>query len=416
MPSILFVHEYFPAQFGGLARYLAGVGWNVVFATAREEYGLAKTDDIENFKVLRYRGGRMSINRHPYLTNTERAVRNGQSFLRLADSLHQGGFKPDGIVTHSAWGSGLFAKSVWPDAKLVQYLEWWVNDPAPHHTASDIQDAPRDALAQNLMGNLPFLLDFQQSDLVLAPTKFQADQAPEFVQPRIVVQHDGVECDTFRPLAEDEAPFPIKGVPDDAPILTFAARSLEPIRGFYDFMAAAEQLMVQRPDLHIVVAGEDRARYASKLKRGLGHRRTMLVRHKFDRKRLHFLGRIPKGDYMRLLRRSSVHAYLSRPFVLSWSLVEAMASACPLVVTNIPPVREALGATEPALMVEPGDVEQIVASVNTLLDHPDHAQAMGAEARERAQAAFDTTVCYPRIAQVFEDLLKRAPLGAIAAQ
>lgn len=411
MLSVLFMHEYFPAQFGGLAHYLAECGHKVVFATAREEQNLARSYSSDNLQLLRYRSSLSPRLGHPFLNMTERALRNGQNFARVAASLSDEGFVPDIVCTHSGWGSGVFAKTIWPTTKLVQYLEWW------HNPASNPSEAsPGEDQASCLANNLPFLLDYQCADLVIAPTEFQARQAPEYVKQKVVVQYDGIDCDVFRPPVDHEPAFQIKGLPDEAPLVTFAARSLEPIRGFYDCMAAVEKLMRLYPQAHFAVAGEDRARYGPKMKRGQGHKRKMLTRHKLDRHRLHFLGRMTEQDYIRLLRRSSVHLYLSRPFIPSRSLYEAMACARPIVACRIPAVAEALGSEEPALLVEPGDIDQIVASVATLLDHPEHAQAMGLEARNRARDQFGFHTCHPKLAEILSDLVNNGHNSAIAAQ
>ncbi|PTX54966.1 glycosyltransferase involved in cell wall biosynthesis [Litoreibacter ponti] len=411
MPSILFVHENFPAQFGGIANYLATQGWRVVFATGNEGFSTGRAHQVNGFQVVRYKNSGTGQTGHPYLAGTEKALRNGQGFARVAASLAKGGFTPDVIVAHSGWGSGSFAKVVWPKTKLVQYLEWWYRHPQVDTVPGQSSKRLEDHHARTIVRNLPFLLDFQQADLVLSPTEFQASQAPDFVRAHTVVQHDGIDCRTFRPLVKDEPLLSLKGVPDTAPILTFATRGMEPLRGFPDFMAAAAQLLKDRPDLHVVVAGEDRIAYGPKLPNGESYKTRALAAHDFDESRLHFPGILPKGTYARLLRRSAVHAYLTRPFVLSWSLIEAMASGCPLVTTNVDPVIEALGPGTPALAVEPGDILKIVRAANTLLDSPDMARAMGRAARERACRFYDSKVCHTRLAAILSNLVA-SPVNA----
>ena len=416
MLSILFIHEYFPAQFGGLAHHLAEQGHRVVFACAREEAPPARQLTSENLRVFRYPGGTSPRVGHPYLAMSERAVRNGQSFAREAKALMSEGFAPNIIFTHSGWAAGMFAKTLWPQARLVQYLEWWFNAPPLYQIPDTKPSAKKDEDARSLANNLSFLNDFQCAEMVISPTAFQAGQSPDFVRPLIEVEHDGIDCDLFRPRLPDEPPLPIHGVSDDAQLVTFTSRSLEPVRGFYDWMAAAEKLMARNPDLHVAIGGEDRARYGPKMRRGQGHKNRMLARHKLDRDRIHFLGRPTEHEYIRLLQRSNVHLNLSYPFIPARSFFEAMACACPLVSTNIPSVIEGLGESEPALLVDPGDVNQIVASVEVLLGNPDEAKAMGAEARWRAKTAFSTEVCHPKIEKLLADLYARPRTSEIAAQ
>ena len=392
MPSILFIHENYPAQFGILADFLARKGWTVVYATQKEDIEIGKPIKTgDGVRVFRYAKSReVSDGVHTYLRGTEKAVLNGQGFARLGSALQREGFNPDVVVAHSGWGSGSFAKVVWPDTKFVQYLEWWYRHPPvdiPRHESA--KGSQEDKAARVLVRNLPFLLDFQQSDLVIAPTEFQAAQLPDFIRATTRIQHDGVDFEEFRPLRPEDTPFSYEGLPDDAPVVTFATRGMEPARGFPTFMAAASQLLAQRPDVHIVVAGGSKAHYGPSPKGFDSWKDKALAEHSFDLSRLHFTGLLPKGDYARLLRRSAVQVYLTRPFVLSWSCVEALASAAPMVATDVAPVREALPSEEFARFVPMENADRVVEELIWCLDHPTEARAMGLKAREQGIARYD---------------------------
>jgi len=400
MPSILFIHENYPAQFGALAEYLGSRGWKVVFATAREDFKPGKVRRIGNVDVVRYTRAREAEGRHPYLKGTEHAVLNGQAFARTGAGLAKGGFTPDIIVAHSGWGSGSFARIVWPEAKLVQYLEWWYTHPAPDVVPGTQSGPPEDIFARTLVRNLPFLLDYQQADLVIAPTQYQADQAPDFIRQKLIVQHDGVDCTQFRPKQESDAPFSLGGVSDDAPIVTFATRGMEPMRGFPAFMAAAAQIQARNPEAHIVVAGRDSIHYGPKLAGSKTFKDIALARNRFDHDRLHFVGMLPKKDYARLLQRSNAHVYLTQPFVLSWSLIEAMATGCPLIVSNTAPVQEALPDSNMAKYVPMDDEDAIASAALSLLARPQQAIEYGQRARDHACAHYDTRHCYPALEHI----------------
>ncbi|WP_299969461.1 glycosyltransferase [uncultured Roseobacter sp.] len=242
MHSVLFIHENFPAQFGAFAKFLAGQGWRVVFATAHESFVPGKPVKRDGMTVVRYRRAREPKASHVYLQGTERALLNGQALARLGIALSKKGFRPDIVVAHSGWGSGSFARVVWPNAKLVQYLEWWYRFPPVDAAAGEIEQYSVDEAARTLVKNLPFLLDFRQADLVITPTAFQARQLPDFVRDNLFVQHDGVNCHDFRPASHQETGFTWEGLPPGAPVVTFATRGMEPTRGFPDFMAAAARL------------------------------------------------------------------------------------------------------------------------------------------------------------------------------
>ncbi len=413
-PSILFVHENHPAQFGALADHLAARGWRVVFATQAENVPEGRAHTLPSgVSLVRYSRARdVNPAAHRYLVGTERAVLNGQAFARLGASLQKGGFTPDIVVAHSGWGSGSFAKVVWPQARLVQYLEWWYSYP-PVDVGPDWQQraVPEDESARALVRNLPFLLDFQQADLVVAPTRFQARQAPDFIRDRMVVQHDGVDCRRFRPADDDAPRFALDGLPDDAPIVTFATRGMEPARGFPTFMAAASRLHALRKDVHVVVAGNDKAHYGPEPDGYRSWKERMLAEHPFDPARIHFTGLMPKPRYASLLQRSAAHAYLTQPFVLSWSLIESMASAAPIVATDVEPVREALGRGDTARRVPQGDPGAVLSQILWCLDHPGMARAMGLRARERALAEYDIPACHGALEGHFRNLLPDVRTG-----
>lgn len=407
MPSILFLHENYPAQFGNLAARLAKKGWQVVYATQKEEVPEGKAQILNSgVRLVRYSRARdPRDDGHPYLRGTETAVLNGQAFARKGSALVKAGFNPDVIVAHSGWGSGSFAKVIWPNAKFVQYLEWWYSYPPVDVPIEDQADwVPEDKHARTLVRNLPFFLDFQQTDLVIAPTGFQADQCPDFVRDKLIVQHDGIDCDLFRPLANGEDPLPIEGVPEGAPIVTYATRGMEPTRGFPTFMEAVEKLLKRRPDIHVVVAGRDSVHYGPKPKTHASWKEKALAELDLDMDRLHFIGLLPKVDYARLLRRSAAHVYLTQPFVLSWSMIETMATGAPIVASDVDPVREVLHGADCARLVAPKDVEAVCREVESLLDAPEAAKEMGAKAREIALAHYEVEQCQGAFEATFSKL------------
>ncbi|MEM7470499.1 MAG: glycosyltransferase [Pseudomonadota bacterium] len=405
MPSALFIHENFPAQFGALADTLANRGWSVIFATQKESVAPKKIHKLSSgVKVIRYERARApSDSLHPYLRVSESAVLNGQGFARLGMELSKSGFKPDVIFAHSGWGSGSFAKVVWPDAKLIQYLEWWYNFPAPDVDEEEQKTRSKaDWHARTLARNLPFFLDFQQADLVIAPTDFQASQAPDFVQNKLVIQHDGIDCDFFHPAKPDAPSFDYEGLPNDAKVVTFATRGMEPMRGFPTFMKAAAQLQKDKPDIHIVVAGSPQAHYGPE-PTGYGTwKDKCLDEGEFDLERLHFTGALPKARYADLLRRTNAHIYLTRPFVLSWSLLEAMASGAPVIASDVAPVREAGVREKHFRLVENGQTEQLCNEIHWVLDNPIEARKMGLRARNEIFTNFSSESAH----DILEHLMK----------
>lgn len=334
------------------------------------------------YRVMRYgRKQRPAKKTHPYLASTETAILNGQGLARTAIKLRAGGFRPDVIVAHSGWGSGSFAKSVWPDAKLVQYLEWWYHYPPTDSLPDAGSKWSEDKSAETLCRNFPFILDTQSADLILTPTEFQREQIPEWVNVPVKIIHDGVDTEAFHPHRKGDRRFTHPGLPDDAPIVTYATRGMEPMRGFPEFMRDLGRILRDNPRAHAVIAGTDTCHYGPPPSKGDTWKAKALRENEPDLSRVHFVGRLPMSRYRQLLRRSNVHVYLTRPFVVSWSLLDAMSTGCPLVVSNTPPVREiAIDGT--ACRVDHETAGEIASAVNLCL--ADRAAACDAGNRARA--------------------------------
>jgi glycosyltransferase involved in cell wall biosynthesis len=399
MPSILFIHENFPAQFGGIAQYLAKNGWRVVFATAASQvpYDQSNHKLLPGVRVVRYRRAREpSGTIHPYLLGSEKAVLNAQGFFRLGAALKKKGFEPDVVVAHSGWGSGSLVKVVWPETRLIQYLEWWYNIDAPDVEPETKQRNPANFAAQTLCRNLPFLLDGQSSDAILVPTHFQASQLPDDIRKKTTVLHDGIDSSFYRPSVPTDASFSIGGLPDDARIITYATRGMEPMRGFPQFMEAWQKIQDDWPNVHCVIAGTDRVCYGSKARSGKSFKEEALHQLNLDQTRLHFVGLLPKTRYRALLQRSAVHTYLTRPFVLSWSLIETMMTGTPIVASNTAPVLEVMPIGSKSL-VEMDSPDQIAAAIGETLNRPDEAQERAALLRKHATNNYSSAIIWPQI-------------------
>ncbi len=259
---ILFIHSNFPAQFGQLGEWLANQGWDVTFATARKDVPPGGKIRVVQFEPHRD----ITKGVHNYVAGLEKAVITGQGFVRAAVELRKQGYAPDIIVAHSGWGVGMFAKDVWPDAKFVPYFEWYYRSPAVDSTPHDpAKRDPLDQAAYTRVRNTPFYLDFSSADAALAPTKFQAAQFPDDLRKQLTVMHDGIDTKLHAPGGRDPEIMAELGIPEDAEIISWVTRGMEPARGFPEMMKAVAELQKSRPKLHIIIVGEDRVAYGSKV-------------------------------------------------------------------------------------------------------------------------------------------------------
>lgn len=376
---VLLLHNNFPAQYRHIAAALAADPANqVVFATQRDD------GEMPRVRKLLYKPARLPRkDTHHYLHPFEGAVLNGQAMFRLCQGLKQNGFVPDVICGHSGWGPTLYVREVFPRARFVAYFEWFYR---PHDSDADFlshgaMDA--DLACKIRTRNAPVLLDLAECDLGICPTDFQRLQFPEIFHPKLTVLHDGIDTEFFRPEAGSKLSLPDLDLSQASEIVTYVARGMEPYRGFPEFMRAAALLLRQRPGLHIVVVGADRVAYGAPLPEGESYKKKMLAElADCDLSRLHFTGLLSYGAYRQVLRASSAHVYLTVPFVLSWSMLEAMSSGCLVVASDTAPVREVISHGRNGLLVDFFSPEAIAAHVAEALGRP----AWSAPLREAARA------------------------------
>jgi len=375
---VLFLHNNFPAQYRHVARALAEKKKNkVVFASHR---AVEKIPNVVNLLYKPHREGKSET--HHYLRTTETAVINGQSLFRACLDLKKKGFEPDVICAHSGWGPSLYVKDLFPNAKLLCYFEWYY-----HAFGSDADFLPDakmdyDDASRIRTKNLPVLMDLAHCDWGQIPTDFQASQFPDIFRPKLSVLHDGVDTNFFKPNPKAEKKFGNLDLSHVDEILTYATRGMEPYRGFPEFMRAAAILMKQRPNLHVVVVGQDRVAYGKKLPEGDSWRKRMLKELNFDESRLHFTGLLPYGEYVKALQSSTVQAYLTVPFVLSWSLIETLSCGALVVASDTAPVKEVITDNENGFLADFFNHEAFAERIAYVLDNHKDLGHVRAAARQ----------------------------------
>jgi glycosyltransferase involved in cell wall biosynthesis len=390
---VLFLHNNFPAQYRHVAAALAADPANeVVFATQRSD------GELPRVRKLLYKPARLPRKEtHHYLQSFEGAVLNGQAMFRLCEKLRADGFVPDVICGHSGWGPTLYVREIFPRARLVVYFEWYYR---PHGSDADFLKhgaIDADTACKIRTRNGPILLDLAECDVGVCPTHFQRDQFPEVFHRKLTVLHDGIDTEFFRPESGAKLTLPDLDLTGASEIVTYVARGMEPYRGFPEFMRAAALLTRQRPNLHIVVVGADRVAYGAQLPEGQSYKQNLLSElADCDLSRLHFAGLLPYGAYRQVLRASSAHVYLTVPFVLSWSLLEAMSTGCLVVASDTAPVREVITDGRNGLLVDFFSPEAIAARVAEALDRPSWSAQMGEAARATILDRYDLRRLLPK--------------------
>ncbi len=405
--KILFVHQNFPGQYKHLAPAFATRGAQVIALTDRNNQARAR-HLANGVEVLAYASPpNTSPATHNYLQSAEAHVRRGQAAARAALQLQRKGFSPDVIVGHPAWGECLFLKDVFPAAKLLLYAEFFYRSAGSDFNFDPEYPASFDQRCKLRLRNSTQLVSFESADAAVSPTFWQRRQYPEPCRERISVVHDGI--DVSRVLRRRDARFTLpngKVLTTEDEVVTYVARNLEPYRGFHRFMRALPRIQTARPSAKIVIVGGDEISYGRMLPDGKTYRELMLAElgAAIDLDRVFFLGRIPYDRYLDLLSISSVHVYLTYPFVLSWSMLEAMACDCVVVGSRTPPVEEVIEDGKNGYLVDFFSADSIAEKVVDVLKYRAEKEAIGALARQTVLDRFALGRCLPLQIELVERL------------
>lgn len=415
--DILFVHQNFPAQFKHFAPVLAREGHNVKALTVNSRLA-ARWQGIEVIHYSLKRGS--TPNLHPWLIDTETKVIRGEAAYLAALQLKKSGFYPDIIVAHPGWGESLFIKEVWPDARLGLYFEFFY-----HAEGADVGFDPEfhqddDLLRPRMRAkNFNNLLHLDLADAGISPTAWQAGTFPATYQQKISVIHDGIDTNAVAPdptavlhLLLDTGEKMALNAADE--VITFVNRNLEPSRGYHRFMRALPSVLRQRPSVRVLIVGGDQVSYGARPDpTRFGDRSwkqifidevsSQLEAHHWSR--IHFLGRVSYPQFITLLQISRVHVYLTYPFVLSWSLLEAMSVGCAIVASDTAPVREVIKDGVCGRLVDFFEHDSLAEEVCRLLGNAEERNYLGTNARAFIQKHYDLrSVCLPRQLHWIRDL------------
>ena len=332
MRRVLFLHPNFPGQFRDQALDFAALGHDVRFL-CQTHYGRS----LKGVKRLCLKGELGHDALEAGSTNQlQRSQLQAEQYRRAMQQLEEAGWRPDVVISHSGWGCGLHVKQLWPGCHHVAYLEWWFapdsqlfsHDPGNQ----ELGLTPASAAKFWARNQLP-ALELVSADVVVAPTNWQRQQLPAALLARCQVIYDAVDTTRFKPNPSQRSP---------QPLITYGTRGMEPMRCFPQFIRELPGVLSHHPHARVQIAGLDEICYGgAKPPQGSWGR---WAREKLQQwglsDRVAWLGYMATDAYVRWLQSSWCHVYLTQPFVASWSLMEALECGCPLVASDVPPVRE----------------------------------------------------------------------------
>ncbi|MFC3057627.1 glycosyltransferase [Paenirhodobacter populi] len=399
--KVLFVHQNFPGQFLHLAPALAARGHDVRALTAETNRRPAPVP------VLKYRWSGEPAAQGLGARYAQSAERGWRAARAAQQMRTEQGYVPDVVFGHPGWGETLFLREVWPEARHLVYAEWMYQgagldsgfDPefARPALAGRVSTVARAAhLVQAMIG----------ADAALSPTRFQAQTFPAELRSKITLCHDGI--DTARVHPDPAARYTL---PDGSrtfracdEVLTYVSRSLEPYRGIHTFLRALPEVLEARPGAHVLIVGQEGQSYGPAPATGSWKDRFLAeLDGRLDLSRVHFTGRVTYADFISILQVGRVHAYLTYPFVLSWSLLEAIAAGAMVVASDTGPLREVIEDGVTGRLVDFFDVPGWSRALIAALADPAAHAPLRAAARARVVADYDlNTVCLPRLIDFVE--------------
>ena len=393
--KILFVHNNYPAQFLPLSKALAGRS-DIEMAAI----GSPTARALPGVRLIKYviPDGELAA-AHPFARRFEAECRRAEQVLYTASNLKQAGFEPDLVVGHPGWGEMLPLRPVFPKARMIAYCEFYYRfDGQDVGFDPEFPEMGIDGHVKIQLKNAATLLALDEADAGLSPTLWQRSAFPTAFQSKIEVIHDGVDTQAIQP--DETASLTLRSgkvLTRSDEVVTYATRSHEPIRGFHCFLRALPGIMAARPKAQILIIGGTGTPYGLSPPAGHSWRSWFFreIEGKVDLSRIHFTDELSRPDFLSALQISSVHVYFTYPFVLSWSLLEAMSAGCLVIGSDTAPVREVING-ENGILVPFFDIPQLAERVVEALAHPRRYAKMRRAARETVVSRYDLAgVCLP---------------------
>lgn len=395
---VLFVHPNFPAQFGHIASHLAARGVSCAFVSEKAGNSAPGVERIQYFP----RGG-ASPHNHYCSRTFENAIWHTHAVYEAVKGRPE--LRPDLVVAHSGFGSSLFLPELW-SCPVINYFEYF------YHTKNSDMDFRPDFPTHELSRlrararNAMLLLDLENCQAGYSPTRWQRSRLPSCYQPKVEVIFDGIETQVWKPT---QGPRVVAGqaIPPDTRVVTYVARGMESMRGFDIFMKLAKRLCQERQNVLFFIVGQDRICYGGD-EEAIGQKSFkdwVLAQDQYDLDRIRFLGLIPPRELALLLSLTDLHIYLTVPFVLSWSMMNALACGATVLASDTPPVKEMIEHGQNGLLCDFFDIDGMVQQALAVLDDLAQFRPLGQRGIELIKEQYSLDVCLPRMLALYERVI-----------
>lgn len=386
--NYFFFHQTFPGQYRLLVRALAEDCKNKV-------YFITQPSPIEIPGVTKVCYDRPDISRlhlHTMTAELDYNILTGLAVAETCTRLREEGTRPDIMIGHGGWGETLFLKDVFPNVPLLTYFEFYYHQ---HGVDSDFDPEYQSAFddpKRLRIKNATIQMAYDATDWGNSPTEWQRSLHPPEMRHRISVIHEGIDTSIVKPNPKARVVVPGRNITlsRNEQVVTFVARNLEPYRGFHIFMRSLPEIQRRNPDVQVLIVGGDGVSYGVPPPPGTCFRELLLteLEGQLDLSRIHFMGKLEYADYLKVLQISSAHIYLTYPFVLSWSFVEAMAAGCLIIGSSTPPVQEVIKNEINGLLVNFFDTNEIAETVSASLRNKKKSAVLTKNSLHTSKALF----------------------------
>ncbi len=410
--KLLFVHQCFPGQYIHIIRALDAQGGHQLVGLGIEEATEEIPASVQYFRYGLARGNQSGL--HPWVQDIETKVIRGEACAHAANQMKVQGFTPDIICGHPGWGELLFIKQVWPTVPLLTYQEFFYNPRGfDFDFDPELQGDPHwTDCSRIFMKTANQLLHLEASSWCVTPTEFQRNTFPESWRNQISVIHDGINTDKACPVEQPKSITLADGtlLKPGEKIVTFVNRSLEPYRGCHTMIRTIPHLQQRVADAKLLIVGNTSGvSYGAQCSEG-EWKDVFLdeIKGQYDPSRVHFIGHVPYEQFIPIMQLSQVHVYLTYPFVLSWSLLEAMSCGCAVVGSSTAPVLEVIEDRRNGLLVDFFDPKQLAEAIAELLGNRQLARELGDAARKTVLSRFQLAECVERQLALIELVASRS--------
>lgn len=394
---VLLIHKGFPGQFKHLFLKLQQRGHEIsVISKPKPKTLIPKGIAYTQYSIKK--GNSPDVNK--FCREFETKIIRGEAVAKCADKLKSTGYYPDLILGHPGWGEMLFLRDIWPRCPQIHYLEFFYGVPGTDNDFEESMQRPLnwEERAYTRIKNAHLLSNMNSMEAGLTPTYFQHSLLPEWVKACTQVIHDGIDCDWLSP--NNQARLIFKNgfiLRSGMPIVTFINRTFEPYRGIHVFLESIKELQRLHSTFHTILVGEDTPFVSYGKSRTDGAGWLTILKKEYgpglDWSRIHAVGKVTHTQLKTIYQISSAHVYLSYPFVLSWSMLEAMSCGCLVIGSDTAPVRELIKNGKNGILVPFSDAKQIKEQIHQALLYPSRYLAIKKEARRSIQDGYNLIDC-----------------------